>query len=171
MKSSVIANVRTPKMENGDTLYVLDLIDGYSLVRSEVQFKADCSGSFATTSAVAPSALIGGQVGGDFEFHKAGSTYIADENSGVVIRGEANVGDEITREKDGSYVNGFLTLQKNLQAQIADSAAAQVLAQAGLLSAPVSAPTAQIEEGQAEEAPKAPEAGAKKATKKGTQVA
>lgn len=58
-----------------------------------------------------------GTVEGDFKFHKAGDTYTATEKSKAVLDKTAEVGDELTYEKDGYRVEGFLNLQYSERAE------------------------------------------------------
>lgn len=54
-------------------------------------------------------ALVGKVGIGDVEVYKAGDTYIATADSSRVKAGQANVGDTLLAEKDGTRVEGFLS--------------------------------------------------------------
>lgn len=54
-------------------------------------------------------ALVGKVGLGDVESFKAGDTYIATADSSRVKAGQANVGDTLLAEKDGTRVEGFLS--------------------------------------------------------------
>ena len=55
--------------------------------------------------------LAGGSINGDIVFNKAGTKYIATEQSTAVVTGDAIAGDELTRANDGYRVEGFLHLK------------------------------------------------------------
>jgi len=78
----------------------------------------------------------------DVEFHEAGDSYIATEESTAVKNGEAKVGDTLLTLKKGSRVEGFLTFPltdlENAQRAFMDSANPMLLMQ-GLFG--ISAPT------------------------------
>jgi hypothetical protein len=104
---------------------VITLDDGTAMFRSEGQFRQDC-----VNSGIDPKQfhkLLDGKVMGNYEWHKAGSTFIATEQSTEVKAGHAKVGDPLQRISDGYYVDGFLTFTVCLDERIARNHAEMLL--------------------------------------------
>ena len=131
MKKFTILAGRLIKARN---IIVLDVTDEKGtkfpkgIVRTLAQWKEDLDQSDLPTD-IHPVRLAGFSIFGDIEFHKAGSTYVADENAGVTkndaiaafnvtragkeveikIGQRALVGDLVTRTTD-SFRTDFLTV-------------------------------------------------------------
>ena len=88
-----LANAPTIKDRNGKTVKAC-------VVLTELQYNTICR-----KAGIAPQfgsqLLVGGNLVGQYEFQRAGTEYIANENSAAVIAKEANVGDTLKREQDG----------------------------------------------------------------------
>ena len=101
---------RTPKQ------FLLDLQDSH-LIPSNIK---DINNPMVQDAMID---LKGGTVSGNVEFFKAGSKYKAHENSSVItnpehpLYGKVKLGQEVEREKDGSRVEGFLSLDRSFVAK------------------------------------------------------
>lgn len=123
LSSNLIVNVNgVITFKNGQKGYIIKLDDGRNLFRTEAQFEQDLKNSRITDI----SAIIGGTVTGDYTFHRAGSSYIADETSTAVKEGKAKVGDTLYRTNDGYRVEGFLTFSRSMPKEVAYQAAQEI---------------------------------------------
>lgn len=90
--------------------------------------------------------LKNGVLSGDMEIYKAGSHYIADENSSAVRNEIAKPGDVLVREKDGVRVDGFLDFTVNARTLLNQEIAESVANTVSGMFAGVSMATPAIEE-------------------------
>lgn len=126
-----IENVRFIKNNSkGETinLIVLDLANGKpSIVRKVSMFLVDLENShlIGDRSAISITGskfrsilmdLEGGQIRGDFKYHKAGDEWTLNEDHPMLhdsnhpLFGKHQAGDKMTYKKDGTSVEGFLNL-------------------------------------------------------------
>lgn len=137
MRQFQISKVRLipfDKNQNPVNLVVIELVGvptEQSVVRRYSQFLVDLRESFLIGSDVKsmthPSVrsilrkLRGGTIEGNVTFHKKGDPYKITEDSGAItnenhpLYGKVSVGDTLKRENDGSWIDGFLTLEPDMR--------------------------------------------------------
>jgi hypothetical protein len=120
MTSTIVSISRRVSSKTGNTIYLIVLSTGKTIIREEHQFRIDCSNSLMDEIS-AQLECIGGTVEGDFQFNAKGTLYALDATSSKVKNPTINpatnelykVGDLVARTTDSIRVNGFLTLRRS----------------------------------------------------------
>jgi hypothetical protein len=133
MTSTIVSISRRVSSKTGNTIYLIALSNGKTIVREEFQFAIDCSNSLMDEED-AQLDCVGGTVEGDFQFNAKGTLYALDATSSKIKNPTINpatgelykVGDLVARDTDSIRVNGFLTFRRSEAAQQAYMIAKQM---------------------------------------------